>query len=719
MRDLPTFYYHDHFVEFLKFIRNTCTHLLHPEHLKFLKEFDEATKDQQCLFIRCVNRKLPVINSKSLIFVELGDIQQLLSDLKQKGWLSEVTEKDKGRFINALTKDGLYDLANSPLIELTTSVKKSYPRQLLVEACHAISGRDICATDIAKEYVVRAKDDIIDYFLFLYFGNCRDRLNQFSMRDLGIMRTREEIAQVQSRFECKHQALSVFQLKHLRRELKTLPLQTANEILALYHSLPEAVGEQAELEKNKIAFLLANRLIEHDVLLALPLLKQIQHQDAQEKWCREAFKQGMKEQVEAQLLSIIDNPISDHLAFFAEDFLARKYQQKRTSLMTDMLRQGNRHLVIDEIYKGSVEKGVITHYQNQGLLAFRTENNLWRALFCLILWEEIFDTPGMGLATEFDYMPESLKQNKLYESAGTQIENTLVHLTSGEAWINAVVRSLAKHAHKPQSLYSATPTLIEELKYLTQLSDPLGLQGILLRMAKDWHGTKDGFPDITVVENNQIRFEEIKGEGDALRRNQLLRIQQLRELGFEVQITTAEFAIDPMQPYVVVDIETTGGRANQHKITEIGMVKIINGEVVDQWQSLINPQRKISKFITQLTGIDDEMVSEAPVFEEVADQIENFTKNSIFVAHNVNFDYGFIREEFNRIERIWRRPKLCTVQQMRKYFKGLESYSLANLTKHFDISMQRHHRAMSDAMAASELLNLVNEKRLQLQNQAH
>jgi DNA polymerase-3 subunit epsilon len=167
-----------------------------------------------------------------------------------------------------------------------------------------------------------------------------------------------------------------------------------------------------------------------------------------------------------------------------------------------------------------------------------------------------------------------------------------------------------------------------------------------------------------------------------------------------------------MQPSAVIDIDTTGGKAQHHRITEVGIVKVIGGEVVAEWQSLINPQRRIPQNITALTGIDNEMVSTAPLFAEVADDIDAFTEGCVFVAHNVNFDYGFIKEEFNRLERHYRRPKLCTVREMRKHYKGLASYSLANLTRHFGIDMQRHHRAMSDAVAAKELLNMINEKRI-------
>ena len=133
-------------------------------------------------------------------------------------------------------------------------------------------------------------------------------------------------------------------------------------------------------------------------------------------------------------------------------------------------------------------------------------------------------------------------------------------------------------------------------------------------------------------------------------------------------------------------------------------MKIVNGEVVDEWQSLINPQRHIPSNITRLTGISNNMVVDAPVFAEVADAIDEFTQDCVFVAHNVNFDYGFIKQEFARLERPFRRPKLCTVRESRKAFPGLPSYSLANLTKHFEVKMEQHHRALSDARAAAELL---------------
>ena len=167
----------------------------------------------------------------------------------------------------------------------------------------------------------------------------------------------------------------------------------------------------------------------------------------------------------------------------------------------------------------------------------------------------------------------------------------------------------------------------------------------------------------------------------------------------------------PEQDYVVVDIETTGGWASGDRITEIGAVKIRNHQVVDEWQSLLNPQRSIPAKITQLTGITNDMVRNAPLFAEVADSFMRFMEDGIFVAHNVNFDYGFIVREYERLERRFRFPKLCTCAGMRRRFPGHKSYGLGKLCESYGIELVDHHRALCDAKAAAELLNLMNRRR--------
>ncbi|MEM1358322.1 MAG: exonuclease domain-containing protein [Bacteroidota bacterium] len=158
--------------------------------------------------------------------------------------------------------------------------------------------------------------------------------------------------------------------------------------------------------------------------------------------------------------------------------------------------------------------------------------------------------------------------------------------------------------------------------------------------------------------------------------------------------------------YAIIDVETTGGRANRHRVTEVGIVIFDGEKVLETYQSLINPEMRIPAGITELTGITMEMVANAPKFHEVARQIVELTQDRIFVAHNSRFDYDFIREEFRRLGYTYSRKQLCTVRLSRKTFPGLPSYSLGNLTRHFGIKLDNHHRALADAEATTELLKL-------------
>ncbi len=162
--------------------------------------------------------------------------------------------------------------------------------------------------------------------------------------------------------------------------------------------------------------------------------------------------------------------------------------------------------------------------------------------------------------------------------------------------------------------------------------------------------------------------------------------------------------------YAIIDIETTGGKAIRDKITEIAIVLHDGQQIIDTYQTLINPETYIPYGITQLTGITQEMVQDAPRFYEIAKDIVQWTENAVFVAHNVRFDYGFIKEEFARLGYTFSRKQLCTVRLSRAAFPGLPSYSLGNLIQHFSIRTDARHRALADALATAELFEMIMQQ---------
>jgi DNA polymerase-3 subunit epsilon len=151
--------------------------------------------------------------------------------------------------------------------------------------------------------------------------------------------------------------------------------------------------------------------------------------------------------------------------------------------------------------------------------------------------------------------------------------------------------------------------------------------------------------------------------------------------------------------YAIVDIETTGGYAASHGITEISVFIHDGTKVVKHFETLINPQQSIPRYITSLTGIDDAMVEDAPRFDDIAETLYDLLNENIFVAHNVNFDYSFIKHQLKNSGFELTAKKLCTVRLGRKIFPGMPSYSLGNLCRALNISIENRHRAGGDAKA--------------------
>ncbi|MBV7530103.1 exonuclease domain-containing protein [Chitinophaga sp. sic0106] len=159
--------------------------------------------------------------------------------------------------------------------------------------------------------------------------------------------------------------------------------------------------------------------------------------------------------------------------------------------------------------------------------------------------------------------------------------------------------------------------------------------------------------------------------------------------------------------YAIVDIETTGGHASANGITEIAIFVYDGSGLVQQYDTLVNPGIPIPHYISSLTGITNEMVADAPPFEAVAPLVHSLLKDNIFVAHNVNFDYSFVQHHLKAAGYELDSRKLCTVRLGRKIFPGLQSYSLGNICRHFQIPVNGRHRAAGDAEATMKLFAMM------------
>ena len=162
--------------------------------------------------------------------------------------------------------------------------------------------------------------------------------------------------------------------------------------------------------------------------------------------------------------------------------------------------------------------------------------------------------------------------------------------------------------------------------------------------------------------------------------------------------------------YAILDIETTGGQFNEEGITEIAIYKFDGHEVIDQFISLVNPEKPIQPFVVKLTGINNAMLRSAPKFFEVAKRIIEMTEGCVVVAHNASFDYRILKTEFRRLGYDFKKQTLCTVELSKKLIPDQESYSLGKLVRALGIPMADRHRASGDALATVKLFKMLLSK---------
>lgn len=696
----------------MAYLKQYCLGLLTTEELAFIQQVDALEHDTLCMLVRVINRKGTVLDRNKLSYAEILNVQQQIDTLLEVQLLRPLQAVDCLLWLPSLNKIQLIDLLKNHL-NLEYSASSSKTQLLLTVSQHPLANT-LVAEAAAKPYVVKGFVEIWQYLLFLYFGELNSGLDKFSMRDLGVLKTRNSSDVLVARFSHPCQAQEAY---NYAQKLQVIKHQVTNSMQLIEWAQAEYLapqGETANRYANEYYYELGKQLIKSNVQLGLTCLSYSQLAKAQQKYLREKYKTDAKEEVKAELEVILLHSKDASLCAFAEDFYQRKFQQAKLSKLTQILRQSTQQIWLDEIFRDSPEKGVKGYYQQRQIIAIRTENRLFNALFALFFWPELFLKDEQAIACEFDRRPASVRENRVYATLGPLLETKLALLNEPNKAISYLAKMAARYYGQPNGMFRWHSKLLLILKQFLMAAPPQAVIRHLRAMAKNYNDLRDGYPDLMIIEYGKLRFEEVKAQGDVIRPNQLVTIEALQNAGFDVGVCRVSWAINPEQAYVVIDVETTGGKTAGHRITEIGAVKVINGRVVDTWSSLINPQRHIPKFITQLTGISNEMVSDAPLFCEVVDRLEAFMQGSVFVAHNVNFDYGFFKLEYERLTRPFSMPKLCTVRETRKYFPGLTSYSLGNLCREFDIELTSHHRALCDAQAAAQLLIMVNNCKQQV-----
>lgn len=701
-RQFPTlepFYYLDHFFEMIAFLREHYPGMDGDEVGGFLRTFEGLSREGKALVVRLANRRGRVFTRASLRYDEIGDPSRGLAELESEGLVRRPVGEDLGDLFGGVTKVQLLEILTASAVELRG--RRSLPKLRLAElACEECSFEVLRELPLLDEFVIQLRGEDLDFMGFLYFGRLSEGMQAFTLRDLGILREKSKRVRYKPRFSDVGAAREAFARAKLLREIRDGGVERLRELAGGISDWPDKGRDRA------VAQLGARFEKENLADEALEVYGYSEVHPARERRCRILFSKGERDGVRKILKLILDDPSSDEEFLFAEGFYRLKYSGKTVGRLTKLLRESP-VIKIDEAFKDGSEQAAVNYYRTRGLPTYRAENHFWMTLFGVLFWEELQELKP----NEFDARPTSLLDGTFAEIKAEEIERKWEMITTRSA-ANQVRGVFEKHFGEASGVFRWREDDEALLLEFLETAAPEAVIVALKRIIEDPKGNSRGYPDLLQISDGVVRFIEVKAEGDQIRRHQLVQMQALERCGFEVGVVRIEWCFDPMQEYVVVDLETTGGRSEYHRITEIGAVKIRGKEVLETFQSLVNPERRIPGKITQLTGISDEMVRGQPVFADLAEGFRKFVGESIVVAHNINFDYGFLRQEYASLGEDFRRPTVCTVVGMRKYFPGLKSYSLGKLCREMGIELKDHHRALSDARATAELLMLINGKRV-------
>jgi len=708
LAELPTFYYQQHFLELLNFVATHYGHVLDGKERDLIQAFQRLEPSAQCLYVRLVNRKGRIFALNKLKYPELGELSGPLQTLRDGRWTGQPGPELLEDILAFLTKAEIHEYLLGAVPGIGRSWHKNQLIEFVMEHC---APADFVKGINLDRLLVQRRVQWVRFLLFLYFGEAREGLSRFTLRDMGLVRTQTLNASYEPRFSDRDEALETF---FFAARLKRFERGTSRDRQLLTDGVAQwgdPVSEGAAALRDRLALAIGRDLERsgrNDE--ALSVYRRGDSAECSERMIRLLFACGRRDKAKAHLQACLERPRSEEEWLFAHDLYRQKFDKKRTSALTDVLRQAET-IELDEAYSGSPENAAIGYFERLGQRAYRAENTLWRSLFGLLFWDELYDNASMARHSPFEALPAALRARTFYDDYTLAIEAKLAGLSDAAATKRRLLKIGARHFGDANGIFRWRRSTAEKVFALLDGAGPRALATMLRHMCRDYAGTRYGFPDLLVIDDAGARLVEIKAEGDQLRRNQLLRIQQLRGAGLRADVVCIRWVLDPQQIYVVVDIETTGGTGEGHRVTEVAAVKLRDGEVIDRYQTLVNPRRPIPSNITRLTGISDAMVADAPLFADIADGFAQFIGDAIFVAHNVNFDYGFLSREYARLGRPFRYAKLCTCASMRRLYPGQGSYSLAALCRSYEIALKHHHRAMCDAEAAAELLVLINEKR--------
>ena len=450
LRDLPTYYYHAHFLEMLAFVDAHYDHVLDARQRTFRTDFESLSFPAQCLYVRLLNRRGRLFARPRLRYPEIANIDAALLELTHAGFAAQPDPACVDELLNLLTRAQLLAVLRAHLQGLRSNLKKVE----LVELARDRFAPDTLFDLLPREGIVmQGRSEETSFLLFLFFGRVQESLSSFTMRDLGLVRVHEGADGYEARFserdDARHAYFFAKRLDRLHRD----PRCSAD----LYQEIdtwPAPQASNAADFRDQLALDLG-RALEADSAAALRVYQLGESVQCSERVMRLLVSSGRRDEARTYLERCIAAPSCDEEALLAADIYARKFAKKRTSKLTDQLRAAE-VVEVDEAHRGAPERAVVRWFHSRGQRAFRVENSLWRTFFGLLFWDLLFDADTAGLHSPFERLPSSLLERRFLVDNAAAIQDRLALLDDVATARRHLVRVCGEARYSERSLSVAT-----------------------------------------------------------------------------------------------------------------------------------------------------------------------------------------------------------------------------------------------------------------------
>ncbi|MEM6274163.1 MAG: VRR-NUC domain-containing protein [Myxococcota bacterium] len=540
--ELAPRYYLDHFETLLRHVETQYGTWLSDRERGFIDGFRALTMDARCLFVRMSNRRGELFRVDRLNYRELTDrsaaldglieagfaswidarceLQELFPLFTKKHWIEILEELGESRPFGGMKKDQVLAVARVAIDRSLPVVALAVSRWPVVQVCHS---------------------EIVETILFMFFGGLQQDLSEFVTRDLGhIQLERVNLSKLTPRFSSRRELDECLAVSRAYRHLRDLEKGTPPDLLFAWvvewQCEHPTMCDAARNTLDKM-FVKVGRALERGGLdpLAVCAYEMTTRAPARERRARVLYRMAESRAALRVCEEIRADPKNWEERLFAEEFADRILKKKRHKRTTEMLRDAD-EIRLSGAYEGCVEDATVSWFKERGFCAAHVENALWRAVFCLVLWDVLFDEDAGALHHPLARGPSDLFTSEFLDRRRSGIEDALVRLETSGSFVDALRCRYFEKTGVSLPLMSWHESLREPLFVCLQHITPKQLRAVVMEMAIDLKQRSIGFPDLIVWSDSGFELVEVKSDGDTLSAAQLRWLRVFRDIGVRARV---------------------------------------------------------------------------------------------------------------------------------------------------------------------------------------